>query len=261
MTKATWAIVACAALLWAEAAVAKFTPTPQQRCDSARITAWKVYTSCIDVVVAKDAKGAVAFDEIAAFAKCRHAYFRKWTAFQSNASLASSTCRPGGGERFIDNLDGTVTDNLTTLVWEKKDNLDGTQNFADPHDADNTYTWSTGSNSENGTVFTQFLTDPTTGLNVTGFAGSNGWRLPTLAELQSIMRDFARTGTGKGPRCHCGLSPCIDGMFGPTSSVNSWSATGDAVPDYAWEAGFIDGSAGADGKSGDDSVRAVRGSL
>ncbi len=83
-----------------------------------------------------------------------------------------------------------MTDNLSALVWEKKDNLDGSVNFADPHDADNYYSWSAGvPYAENGTAFTGFLTDATTGLNVTGFAGASGWRLPTLVELQTIIAD------------------------------------------------------------------------
>jgi len=39
-------------------------------------------------------------------------------------------------DRFVDNGDGTVTDNMTGLMWEKKDNSSGI------HDMDNIYTWS-----------------------------------------------------------------------------------------------------------------------
>ena len=55
MTKTIVTMVACATLLWAGTACA--VATAQQSCDYARIRAWKVYTSCIDAVVAKDAKG------------------------------------------------------------------------------------------------------------------------------------------------------------------------------------------------------------
>jgi hypothetical protein len=231
MTKASLMVATCATLLWA--GTARATPTAQQNCDNARITAWKVYTSCIDSVVAKDAKG-VAFDEFAAFAKCRHAYFKKWTAFQAKASLAGSTCI---GSRFTDNGDQTVTDNLSGLVWEKKDNLDGMVNGADPHDADNTYTWTTGAPyAENGTAFSSFLT---TGLNTPGFAGANGWRLPTVAELQTILLDFACTGAGESPTCRCPSSgsPCIDPALdvANTQSFNYGSATSYvAFPAFAW---------------------------
>lgn len=42
--------------------------------------------------------------------------------------------------RYVDNGDGTVTDTQTGLMWEMKDNLDGLPDYANPHDADNTYT-------------------------------------------------------------------------------------------------------------------------
>jgi hypothetical protein len=266
--------VACATLLWAGMALA--TPTPQENCANARITAWKTYVSCVDRVVAKDASCdptascPVTFDESAAFAKCRHTYFKNWTAFQTKMSLATSTCQPGGGARFVDNGDGTVTDNLSMLVWEKKDNLDGSVNFADPHDADNSYTWSTGAPwAENGTAFTSFLTDATTGLNVTGFAGANGWRLPTLAELQTILADFPCTGALSSPTCSCGSSPCIDGTFGPTARYSFyWSAT-SWVPgaNIAWLVYFLDGAVQGPSrffggsKTVNFDVRAVRGGL
>jgi hypothetical protein len=221
MTKASLMVAVCATLLWAGTALATvIPPTPQQRCNSARITAWKVYTSCLDTVVARDylheTYGAGTF---VAYAKCRHTYFKKWAMFQTVPALATSTCRPVGGARFTDN-GMTVTDGLTGLVWEKK-TTDGSV-----HDVNNRYMWSSGSNNEDGTAFTDFLVT----LNSAGFAGANGWRLPTLAELQSILLDFACTGAGGATTCTCGASPCIDAAFGPTAPTDSvggyyWSAT------------------------------------
>jgi len=43
--------------------------------------------------------------------------------------------------RFVDNGDGTITDNQTGLMWEKKDSDDATPNPANLHDVDNTYPW------------------------------------------------------------------------------------------------------------------------
>jgi len=245
------------ATLWAVTALA--TPSPDQACNSALVTAWKVYTSCIDGVVAKDVNGD-DFDEFAAFAKCRHAYFKKWTGFQRKASLAGTACV---GSRYTDNGDGTVTDNLTTLVWEKKDNQDDTVNAADPHDADNGYTWGTTdiNKVEDGSAFTTFLTDPTTGLNVTGFAGAYGWRLPTLAELETIVLDFSCTGLGRSPTCQCGSVPCIDAMFGPTQGNYYWSATIYLPINRPWYVSFANGSQYSDSNSANDPVRAVRGGL
>jgi hypothetical protein len=248
MTKPSVMIAACATLLCAVAALA--TPTPKQNCDNARITAWKVYLSCVDTGLAKDAKG-VSFDHFAASAKCRHTYFKKWSTFQTKRSFAGSSCI---GIRFTDNGDGSVTDNLTGLVWEKKTN-DGSV-----HSEGNVYTWSLGSNNEDGTAFTSFLGALNGGR---GFAGANGWRLPTLVELQTIVLDFACTGAGGGPRCSCSLDPCIDGTFGPTQSNYYWSAT-RYVPSLfnAWGVFFVTGNVNfLDDELSNFYVRAVRGGL
>src|SRR6185295_7016046 len=113
---ALFAVQLGAAPSWAD-------PFAQDRCDATRIGAWRAYSSCINTVVAKNARGDF-IDEFALFARCRHAYFTKWARFQSptrRPPLIGSTCI---GSRFTDNIDGTVTDNLSGLVWEKKRNLD-----------------------------------------------------------------------------------------------------------------------------------------
>jgi hypothetical protein len=252
-------VVTCATLLWAGTALA--APTPQQKCDHARITAWKVYLSCMEAVLAKDAtEGNVTFDENAAFAKCRHKYFKKWTGFQTNKYLKGSNCRNPDATplaRFVDNGDGTVTDRLTTLVWEKK-TTDGSV-----QDEGKTYSWSTGAPwAGNGTVFTSFLL----ALDSMGLGGSVGWRLPTIVELETIVLDFACTGEGGSPTCSCGLNPCIDGTLGPTKSEPYWSATSHVwLPNnFAWHVHFGSGAANAGFYKTEDHyvyVRAVRGGL
>ena len=91
----------------------------------------------------------------------------------------------------------------------------------------------------------------------------NDWRLPTLAELQTTVVGFTCTGTGEGPRCICGLTPCIDGTFGPTQFNDYWSATSYVpyYPGYAWLVYFGDGSVDIGSESFNFYVRAVRGSL
>jgi len=243
---------ACAILLWAGTmlATSKPTLTPQQRCDSARITAWAAYVSCVDGTVAKDANG-IPFDQFAAFAQCRHTYFNRWKAFQTDAAFAKSTCI---GSRYVDNADQTVIDNLSGLVWEKKDDANGI------HDKDNFYSWSTGTNKENGTAFTTFLAT----LNG-GFAGASGWRMPTLAELQTIVLDFACSGAGFGPTCRCPSSPCVNPALDAANTQIGfyWSATGCAPdPSLAWFVGFSAGGIdGYDTKTSRGFVRAVRGGL
>lgn len=256
MTKTIVTVVACATLLWAGTAVA--TPTAQQRCDYARITAWKTYVSCVDTAVAKDAKG-VMFDESAAFAKCRHTYFKNWTSFQREASLAGSTCTAGVGNRFtVTDSGATVTDALTGLVWELK------TNDSSVHNGGGVYIWSTGSPwAESGTAFTTFLT---AGLNTPGFAGANGWRVPTNAELQSIVLDFPCTGAFGGSACTCPSNPCVAFSDPNTQSFYYMSATGYVPsPNFAWVVTFgtggVDGGIGYSFKADGEYVRAVRGGL
>jgi hypothetical protein len=93
------------------------------------------------------------------------------------------------GARFVDNRDGTVTDRKTGLVWEKKDNLDGSANPSDPRDADNLYAWTSSGTAPDGTVFTAFLFGLNGGTSPDGVATSGcftercDWRLPTIEEL------------------------------------------------------------------------------
>lgn len=268
MLKTNVTIAACATLLWAGMALA----TAQQSCDQARVTAWGKYVACVDAVVAQDASG-VSFDyDHVPFTRCRHTYFKNWTAFQSKASLATSTCALGLSNRYTDNGDQTVTDNLSGLVWEKKDNLDATENPSDPHDANNYYLWSNPTNGnglegtmkEDGAAFTDFLGT----LNGGGFGGSNGWRIPTLAELQSIIPDFKCTGPiatavleGK---CNCHLNPCVAFDAANTELDSYWTATSYVSdPSFVWGVEFFaDGAPVRYGsKVGEAHVRAVRGGL
>jgi len=243
----------CATVFLGASALA--TPTPQQRCDYARITAWKVYTSCIDAVAAKAAKG-VSFDWMAPFAQCRHTYFKKWPAFQSKPALAGSTCI---GSRYTDNGDQTVTDKLSGLTWEKKDKAGG---IHDP--SAYSYNWCIGSSwRENGSLFTTFLAT----LNSDGFGGANGWRIPTLPELQTIVLDFPCKGTFGGPGCACPSKPCVDPTLDASNTPFDfpyWTATKYlASDDYSiWDVGFDDGGVGYDiCASSSDYFRAVRGGL
>jgi hypothetical protein len=69
--------------------------------------------------------------------------------------------------RFTDNSDGTVTDNLTGLIWLKKANCFGIK------------TWNQALSDCNG------LADGECGLTDGSIAGD--WRLPHLRELQSVI--------------------------------------------------------------------------
>jgi hypothetical protein len=142
--------------------------------------------------------------------------------------------KAGAALSYTDNGDGTITDNNTGLMWEKKDDSGGL------HDKNNTYRWS-GNGSEE-TIW-DWLED----VNATGFAGHSDWRIPSAKELQSIV-DYGRFG------------PAIDPVFGPTVSNRYWSSTTYAFStSSAWLVGFGDGFVNADGKALGYYVRAVRG--
>ncbi len=107
------------------------------------------------------------------------------TATHTEPASPTPTQTPPGA-RFVDNGDGTISDNVTGLTWEKK-SMDG-----GVHDRFKFYRWSTefGSDTPDGTVFTEFLAS----LNCTGegmgtcapLAGHRDWRLPELAELLEL---------------------------------------------------------------------------
>ena len=168
----------------------------------------------------------------------------------------------GTFQRLVDNGDGTVTDNSTGLQWEKKDGADGVANLADPHDVDNNYVWTISPSpppyAADGPAFTDFLSrlnacTSSDGSTVTAaFAAHCDWRLPTIAELQTIV-DLSAAGCGSG-------SPCIDPIFGPTAASRPyWSSTTVASdPSSALHVVFFDGSTYFCLKGCSDSVRAVR---
>ncbi len=82
--------------------------------------------------------------------------------------------------RFIDNADGTVTDNLTALMWLQDANCIKT-NYAG-FDADGT--------AGDGAVTWQHALDFVAGINAGTYAncggGLTGWRLPNRKELRSL---------------------------------------------------------------------------
>ena len=160
-------------------------------------------------------------------------------------------CPPNSPTRFVDNGDGTVCDHQTGLMWEQKDGVsDGTVDLNNPRDVDNIYSWSISGGPPDGTAYTDFLarlngtianTNPSEQLG-----GHRDWRLPTSAELQTIL--------------DCSFSPCIDPTFGPTAATFYWSSTSLASnPLNAWVAFFFDGGVLNGNKSIDTRVRAVRG--
>jgi len=133
-----------------------------------------------------------------------------------------------------------VKDNVTGLIWEMKTNLDGVENFSDPHDADNVYF---RSNIDN-TIVEAFLKE----LNDANFGGYTDWRLPTVNELTNIV-NFSIPFPG----------PTIDtGYFPNTRASYFLSSTPKADGTGVWSVDFNGGSYYID-KYKYTYLRAVRG--
>ncbi len=228
-------------------------PSAQQSCEASRFAAAAKYAACEHKARAKYAAtlgGATSLEKFRATAgKCFLKYTATWGKIQAKAAGTGSTC---DSPRFVDNGDGTVTDKLTALIWEKKTNKDGVLNGADRHDADNFYAWSLSGSAADGDLFTDFLAS----LNGSCFAGACDWRLPTAPELQTIL-------LAPEP---CGVDPCIEPVFGPTNffSVSTTDLNTESVPADVEEVYFGSPSPGLLSASAKTNVkygRAVRGGL
>lgn len=233
---------------WLDAGVA-LAATAQQKCDANRLKAKAKYEKCVSDWLAKTYAGKPA--SIEKLAKCRIKYASVWPKVQK---LSGTTCDRA---RFEDNGDGTISDFLTGLRWEKKGDDGGV------HDRDAVFAWSAGAPYlGNGAAFSTFLT---TQLNVAGFAGSSDWRMPSFAELQTIVR------TDTTP---CVGGPCVPAVFDSNCTPGCdiadcscsaltyhWSATENiTAEDWAWAVEFGFGSVHGDTTKGNSySVRAVRG--
>jgi hypothetical protein len=140
--------------------------------------------------------------------------------------------------RFTDNNNGTVTDNLTKLIWMKNANAFGVKNWADALTTANTLASGSGD------------------LNDGSNAGD--WRLPNLRELQSLM-DYAfyspalpnTLGTGKWAEGNP--------FQGVQSSAYWSSSTYVNGTIWAWFVNFYVGLVNGSDKSNSNHVWCVRG--
>lgn len=167
---------------------------------------------------------------------CVRKYTASWAKFQAKFAGTGSTC---DNPRFQD-LGTAVLDRLTNLTWEKK--AGGVQAVGA------TFTWSASGSPSDGTLFTSFLA----GLHSACLAGTCDWRIPSAAELQTILVE----------PYECKTSPCIVPELAPASPGNYWSSTTFAnVPTTAWFVNFNLGNVFTAAKSNAFYVRAVRGGL
>ncbi|MGD9731581.1 MAG: DUF1566 domain-containing protein [Desulfamplus sp.] len=147
-----------------------------------------------------------------------------------------------------------VRDNVTGLIWENKNSMDYVQDYTNPHDADNTYTWYDSNPATNGgdagtpgggTDTEDFIK----ALNDSNFGGHSDWRLPTMYELSTIV-DFSIP-------YHV---PTIDTNYFKDTIYLYWSSTTKSYDTYdAWGVDFGYGYGSHYIKYYGHSVRAVRG--
>jgi len=253
-----------ALVVWAVPAAAA---TNAEKCEAAKLKVAGKYSSCRLKAEAKAVLTGNAVD----YSTCDGKLALKWGTTETGGG---GLCPTNGdladvqnqvttdadlialkltGVRFVDNGDDTVSDVATGLTWEKKDDLGGI------HDKDDLYAWSTTGTAPDGAAFTGFLAALNNGSSADGttiggcFAGHCDWRLPTSAELQTILLEPSP----------CGTSPCIDPIFGATQAGDYWSTTSsmDSIPDGAWIVYFDDGGVSIDTKIFGSYVRAVRGGM
>jgi hypothetical protein len=156
--------------------------------------------------------------------------------------------KAGAALSYTDNGDGTITDNNTGLMWEKKSD-DGSI-----HDKDTLYTWAN--------AFAVYIA----GLNAgAGFAGHTDWRVPNVKELQSIM-NYENFNPAVSPAFNTGcVAACTVLTCSCTAARGYWSSSTVAIPPLgpsdAWLVVFFDGSMIANFKGNERRVRAVRSGL
>ncbi len=149
--------------------------------------------------------------------------------------------RAGATPSYTDNGNGTITDNVTKLMWEKLSD-DGSI-----HDKDLNFT---GMLAAAGKATT---------LNTALFAGHNDWRLPNRRELESII-DLGRSNPAVNPVFHTG---CVGGCTVLTCScthtqVYYTSSTYFGYTPASWKVVFGSGDIYAGDRDEAHKVRVVR---
>ena len=106
-------------------------------------------------------------------------------------------------------------------MWEVKDAGDSIADYSNPHDVDNTYSWSWAGEDPDGSAF-EFIDSP----KISVFAGYADWRLPNIEELKTIMEYGVRD-----PEVN-------EAMPSDTASDCYWSSTVSADETHAWPLNF-----------------------
>ena len=135
--------------------------------------------------------------------------------FQAGTALPSP--------RFTDNGDGTVTDNLTRLIWLQEANCVGTKSWAD------------------ALSFANNLDDPQCGLMDGSVSGD--WRLPNVRELQSLFH-YGFFGPALSDAAGTARWTTNADAFTnfPPNNIYWSSTTGENSPVHAWAVGSFGGN-------------------
>jgi hypothetical protein len=139
--------------------------------------------------------------------------------------------------RFTDNLDGTVTDNLTDLIWLQNANC--TVFFSGDSTGQNSRSWGNALTAANS------LTNGFCGL--TDSSSEGDWRLPNVRELLSL-NDYG-TSNPSIPSGH---------PFTGAQGADYWSSTTHVDSGSGWRVHFSNGQVNAGEKSGHEYVWPVR---
>ncbi len=162
------------------------------------------------------------------------------------------TVQAGKTLNYKDNGDGTITDKVTGLMWEKKSN-DSTGIL---HDVNNAYPW-----SDSSSVTIWDCLDDVNAEGGKGFANHRDWRIPNVRELQSIVDyeiPFPGPTVASAFNTNCGGNTVFTGSCTAASAYWS-SSTFAGLPTNAWYVYFYFGFVNSVDKSLPLSVRAVRG--
>lgn len=152
----------------------------------------------------------------------------------------------GAPPAFVDNGDGTITDNNSGLMWEKKSRDGSIHDYG----ASNNLTWAD--------AFTFIGT-----LNSTAFAGYTDWRLPNRRELETLLN----LGAKDPPVFPAFDTNCVASCTVLTCSCTAlskyWSSTSYNLQpaSVAWTVEFRDGFCTEDPKLNTRRVRGVRGGI
>jgi len=162
-------------------------------------------------------------------AKSAAAQVRLVRAGQSSASLLNPA-RPTTD--YVDHGDGTASHTPTGLMWQR---------------CAKGQTWSGGTCTSSASDYTW---DQAYALTET-FANHSDWRLPTIAELESLI-DYT-PGSPSAPLVNATIFPA-------TSTSYFWSASTVAgSSDYAWDISMLLGDTGYYVKTHTEKIRLVRG--